>query len=162
MSRLERLWLGNVLREYGTVEDRYGAARRRHTIFLCLQGGKPTVVYKAQGRALLGWRVEYFPIRQSAFPQVQAALEDALRHSRDASQKDRVLHDYGLVERRFRLVYYARVSLFLRRQGGKLFLNFWGRSVYVLGFRMIDVRIDESLFPMVRQALQDARAWQDV
>lgn len=77
---LERkLFLGEILHDYGVIEETHaGVARLRISLLLCRKRGEIVLVIKESGVAPIGFSVRYTSFRRESLVPLRQALDDAL------------------------------------------------------------------------------------
>ena len=77
----QRVFLGEVLEDYGTIHDeRIGPARLRTSVLLCRRGARLQLIFRQVGTAVLGASVRY--IRVDVTPESLRMLGDILLDAR--------------------------------------------------------------------------------
>lgn len=74
-----KLYLGEVLHDYGVIEERqYGIARSRISVLLCRRKGRTTLVIRQSVIAWMGFSVGYTELGREAILSLKRAVDDAL------------------------------------------------------------------------------------
>lgn len=78
-KRGEKLFLGEVIRDYGVLDERKsGITKFKVSILLCEKNGKKVLVSKQSARALFGSSVSYHYIYEENLPALKQAVDDAI------------------------------------------------------------------------------------
>lgn len=78
-KRGEKLFLGEVIRDYGVLDERKsGITTFKVSILLCEKNGNRVLISKQSARALLGSSVSYHYIYEENLPALKQAVDDVI------------------------------------------------------------------------------------
>jgi len=78
MSFLDRLFVGKVIKDFGTLEERsFGVGKFRKSVFLAEKHGQLRFAMKSSAFAFFGAGVSYFDLGVDALPKLRQCIDEA-------------------------------------------------------------------------------------
>lgn len=78
----ERVFLGEVIRDYGVISEfRKGGAKLEVKLLLCEKGGEKQLVFRQSAKALLGASVTYQYVKQEDMAYLKQSTDEAVQLS---------------------------------------------------------------------------------